>query len=76
MAAPRTTAGWMRSQYVFSRFVADCALSAGYDAIRYGSTKAPEGANYVFLDGGVDFEQQFVLEGISVITAGRPAIRY
>lgn len=76
MAAPRTTPGWMRSQYVFSRFVADCALSAGYDAIRYGSTKAPEGANYVFLDGSGHFEQQFVLEGISVIVAGRAAILY
>ncbi|MEX2697081.1 RES family NAD+ phosphorylase [Rhizobium mongolense] len=50
LAAPRTGKGWLRQQYVFSRFVADCARSAGFDAIRYGSTKDPEGWNYVLLE--------------------------
>jgi len=50
LAAPRTGKGWLRQQYVFSRFVADCAKSAGFDAIRYGSTKDPSGWNYVLLE--------------------------
>lgn len=37
LAALRTGDGWVKRQYVFSRFVADCARSAGFDAIRYGS---------------------------------------
>jgi len=36
LSAPRTGEGWMRTEYVFSRFVADCAREAGFDAVRYG----------------------------------------
>ncbi len=50
LAAPRTGEGWLKRQYIFSRFVADCAKSAGYDAIRYGSTKTIDGDNYVLLN--------------------------
>lgn len=50
LAAPHSGEGWLKRQYVFSRFVADCARSAGFDAIRYGSTKLVEGENYVLLD--------------------------
>ncbi|MGM4914939.1 RES family NAD+ phosphorylase [Rhizobium sp. 768_B6_N1_8] len=50
LAAPRTGKGWLKQEYVFSRFVADCARSVGFDAIRYGSTKDPEGWNYVLLE--------------------------
>ena len=35
-----STSGWHKPAYVFSRFVSDCAKSAGFDAIRYPSTKA------------------------------------
>lgn len=31
--------GWHRPHYVVSRFVADCARAAGFDAIRYPSTR-------------------------------------
>lgn len=31
--------GYERPEYVFSRFLKDCALSAGFDAIRYPSTR-------------------------------------
>lgn len=50
LSAPRTGTGWLRKQYVFSRFFADCAKSAGFDVIRYGSTKDLEGSNYVLLE--------------------------
>ena len=49
LAAPRSGSGWLKRQYVFSRFVADCARSAGFEAIRYGSTKGVAGANIVCL---------------------------
>jgi len=76
MAAPRTGEGWMRRQYVFSRFVADCARSSGFDAIRYGSTKTTGGANYVLLDPEADDNPLLVLESVSEMVAGGPAIRY
>ncbi len=50
MSAKHTDAGWHKPAYVFSRFVADCARSAGYDAIKYPSTRTAEGCyNIVFL---------------------------
>ncbi|WP_312408330.1 RES family NAD+ phosphorylase [Rhizobium sp.] len=49
VAAPRIDRGWLRPEYVFSRFVADCAKSTGFDAIRYASTKSGGGENLVLL---------------------------
>lgn len=49
-AAPRVSEGWARPEYVFSRFVADCALHAGFSAIRYGSVRDPKGVNLVLLE--------------------------
>lgn len=56
ISAPRTGRGWMKSEYVFSRFVADCARDAGFDAVRYGSTKLASGVNFVLLDPTASFE--------------------
>lgn len=53
-AAPRLSDGWDRPEYVFTRFVADCARHAGFGAIRYGSVQAHEGANVVLLAPPVD----------------------
>lgn len=52
-AAPRTGGGWVRKEYAFTRFVGDCAKAAGFDAIRYGSTKG-WGSNYVLLQPQAD----------------------
>ncbi len=49
-AAPRVSEGWDRPEYVFSRFVADCARYAGFTVIRYGSVQDPSGTNFVILD--------------------------
>ena len=48
-AAPRLSDGWDRPEYVFTRFVADCARHAGFDAIRYGSVQDHHGVNVVLL---------------------------
>lgn len=54
-AAPREGAGWARREYVFTRFVADCARHAGFDGISFGSTKDISGANLVLLNAPADF---------------------
>lgn len=64
VAAPRIDRGWLRPEYVFSRFVADCAKSAGFDAIRYASTKSGLGENYVMLSPRTDLESYIRLIGV------------
>ncbi|WP_127088288.1 RES family NAD+ phosphorylase [Aquabacter cavernae] len=76
LAAPRTGDGWVKRQYVFSRFVADCARAAGFHAIRYGSTKMQTGVNYVILDTPDDLASLVRLEGHARTTCPAPAHRY
>lgn len=76
LAAPRTGTGWLKRQYVFSRFVADCARSAGFDAIRYGSTKQTHGSNYVLLDPPDDVDSILALAGYETIIGLAPTTRY
>lgn len=40
LSTPQEEAGYQKPAYIFSRFVADCARSAGFDAIQYPSTRA------------------------------------
>lgn len=76
LMAPRTGEGWVKRQYVFSRFLADCARSAGFDAIRYGSTKDPKGVNYVILTPPEDLAALMRLEAVTKIGCPGPARRY
>lgn len=51
MSAKQDNTGWHKPKYVFSRFVADCAKFAGFDAIKYPSTRADdESFNIVLLN--------------------------
>jgi RES domain-containing protein len=61
LAAPNVGSGWSKPQYVFSRFVADCARHSGFDAIRYGSTRHSSGTNYVLLNPPEDFSDRVTL---------------
>jgi hypothetical protein len=54
-AAPRKSEGWDRPEYVFTRFVADCARHAGFGAIKYGSVQRSDGVNVVVLEPPTDF---------------------
>jgi hypothetical protein len=76
MLAPNTGDGWLKRQYIFSRFVADCARAAGFDAIRYGSTKHVSGSNIVVLEPPDDFSTLATLIGFREITGGEPDRRY
>jgi RES domain-containing protein len=49
LSSPDKGSGWDQPQYVFSRFVADCAVAAGFDAILYPSIRALRGDNLVVL---------------------------
>lgn len=50
LSSPAEGEGWHKPHYVFTRFVADVARSAGFDAIRYPSVRFNEGYNYVLLN--------------------------
>lgn len=76
ISAPHSGTGWIRRQYVFSRFVADCAISAGFDAIRYGSIKSPSGSNYVILRPAPDQPDTTEIEAILSQAAPPAAWRY
>ncbi len=68
MSAPRTGDGWVKKEYIFTRFVADCAIDAGFDAIRYGSTKLNTGYNYVLVKPPEDISKLFqILDSQSIL---------
>lgn len=69
VAAPRTGKGWVRKEYIFTRFVADCAIAAGFDGIRYGSTKLNTGLNYVLLAPPKDVSTIAALTNVQLIVA-------
>ncbi|MBE3705312.1 RES family NAD+ phosphorylase [Vibrio parahaemolyticus] len=51
VSAKHNDEGQYKPQYLFSRFVADCAKYAGFDAIKYPSTRTIAGCfNLVFLN--------------------------
>jgi RES domain-containing protein len=50
MSSPAEGEGWYKPHYVFTRFVADAALSVGFDAIRYPSVRSHTGNNIVVLN--------------------------
>lgn len=76
LLAPNVGKGWMKRQYVFSRFVADCAISAGFDAIRFGSTKLAKGSNIVILEPPQELSTLACLVGVSELVCGEPDRRY
>jgi hypothetical protein len=51
MSSPMEGDGWYKPQYTFTRFIADCAISAGFDAIKYPSVRLGDKHNIVILDG-------------------------
>jgi hypothetical protein len=76
LAAPLKLEGWVKRQYVFSRFVADCARAAGFDAIRYGSTKLVNGFNYVLLSPGDNISASLSLISVETVTCPPASLRW
>ncbi len=50
LSSPEEGDGWHKPQYAFTRFLADCARHAGFDAIRYPSVKKDMGTNLAILN--------------------------
>lgn len=51
MSSPNEGDGWYNPQYTFTRFISDCAIASGFDAIKYPSVRLGERHNIVLLDG-------------------------
>lgn len=66
VGAPRTGSGWVKKEYAFTRFIADCALDSGFDFIRYGSTRSVTGSNYVMLSPPAALSPIVSLESLAV----------
>jgi hypothetical protein len=57
--------GWHKPMYVFSRFIADCAKDAGFQAIRYPSTRLTEvNFNLVIIDSAFSLGVDIVVTSI------------
>lgn len=69
VAMPRAGTGWIKKEYIFTRFVADCAIAAGFDVIRYGSTKHNIGCNYVLLTPPKEISTISTLTKVDLIQA-------
>lgn len=66
LSTPQDGTGYKKPAYVFSRFVADCARSAGFDAIRYPSTRASaKSYNLVILNVGFSIGKRSRLISLS-----------
>ena len=50
LSSPADSEGWNRPEYVLTRFVADCARSAGVEGIVYPSCRHTDGDNLVLLN--------------------------
>lgn len=62
VSAKHQDEGQYRPQYIFSRFIADCAKYAGFDAIKYPSTRTEHGCfNIVFLNADIGLSKGFKL---------------
>ena len=67
LSTPQDEQGYQKSAYVFSRFIADCARSVGFDAIRYPSTRVSESSlNLAILNPEFSIAKKLKLVGISV----------
>lgn len=51
LSSPAEGQGWYKPYYIFTRFIADCAIDAGFDAIKYPSVRLGKGYNLVLLNG-------------------------
>jgi len=69
MSKQISTTGYNKPAYIFSRFIADCAKSAQFDAIKYPSTKAmKENYNLVIINKDIytnntEFNNLYLFDG-------------
>lgn len=72
LSEPRNVEGFRQTEYVFSRFIADCARSAGFDAIKYPSTRALNDCfNLAILNKDFSLGKKSHLIGLSIFDGRR-----
>jgi hypothetical protein len=72
LSEPRNGKGFRKTEYVFSRFIADCARSAGFDAIKFPSIKALNDCfNLVVLNRDFSIGKKTHLVGLSIFDGKR-----
>jgi RES domain-containing protein len=59
VSAPPQGQGWAKPEYLFSRFVADCARAHGLDGIKYPSARKAIGANVVIFGRDADWSSVY-----------------
>jgi RES domain-containing protein len=58
ISAKNDNDGWHKPEYKFSRFVADCAKAAGFDCIKYPSTRrTADSHNIVVINPALDIDK-------------------
>lgn len=73
MSKSLSSEGWDKPVYIFSRFIADCAKSAGFDAIKYPSTKAIKNnfnlavINEDIFNNHVEFQNLYFFDGVKAV---------
>ncbi len=72
ISAKQDESGAFKPQYIFSRFIADCAKFVGFDAIKYPSTRAHENSfnivllcNDLSLGNNIKVSKVFLYDGVS-----------
>lgn len=71
ISVQQSESGWSKPEYVFSRFVADCARSAGIQAIKYPSTRILKEGNYnlVIIDSSISLVNHAKLLKVTELNA-------
>jgi hypothetical protein len=68
MSSPNEGEGWFKPHYIFTRFIADCAINAEFDGIRYPSVRLGERSNLVLLNGLEAWEHLVIIDS-KIITS-------
>ncbi|WP_394871419.1 RES family NAD+ phosphorylase [Clostridium butyricum] len=68
MASPDEGEGWYKPQYIFTRFIADCASYAGFDAIIYPSVRGSDSRHNIVILDGIKNEENLLIGNIKKIT--------
>ncbi len=75
VSAKQDDTGWHKPMYVFTRFVRDCAFQAGFDAIKYNSTRSHDSFNIVVLSSNNVPLEAIVIEDWSKFSARQAGFR-
>lgn len=68
ICSPDEGEGWYKPQYIFTRFIADCARYTGFDAIRYPSVRGSDNRHNIVILDGIKDEGILLIDNIKKFT--------